>query len=148
MTMHQRVQQQQQQQQPPPVRPDNTLAVYERFRKIDPTDFDGGSNPKVAEEWNKSIEVNFDYMYMEDPDKVNCAIFMMKKEAHTWWEGTWLAINMAELTSDQFKRIFYDKYFTRDTRSLKVKEFLEFKQHSLSVCDYICKFKDGCHYVP
>ena len=55
---------------------------------------------------------------------------------------------MEELTWERFKTIFYDKYFTRDARSLRVKEFLELKQGAMSVCDYVRKFEQGCKYMP
>ncbi|XP_012852337.1 PREDICTED: uncharacterized protein LOC105971946 [Erythranthe guttata] len=138
----------QNQQPPPQARHDNSLTVYEKFRKMEPVDFYGGSDPMVAEEWVKSLDVIFDYMRIEDSEKVLCAIFLLKKEARTWWEGTKLAVDMEKLTWEAFKTIFYDNYFTRDVRSLKVKEFLELKQNEMSVCDYVRKFEEGCKYVP
>ncbi|KAI3470676.1 hypothetical protein Pfo_027339 [Paulownia fortunei] len=87
-------------------------------------------------------------MRIDDAEKVLCAIFLLKKDARTWWEGAKLAVNMEELTWERFKTIFYDKYFTRDARSLRVKEFLELKQGGMSVCDYVRKFEQGCKYVP
>ncbi|KAI3448707.1 hypothetical protein Pfo_005372 [Paulownia fortunei] len=95
---------------------------------MEPVDFNGGSDPMVAEEWVKSLDTIFDYMRIDDAEKVLCAIFLLKKDARTWWEGAKLAVNMEELTWERFKTIFYDKYFTRDARSLRVKEFLELKQ--------------------
>lgn len=115
---------------------------------MDPIDFMGASDSMVAEKYIKSIEVIFDYMRIEDANKITYDIFMLKKETRTWWEGARLAVNIAELTQDRFKQIFYDKYFTRDAHSLKVKEFMELKQDKMSVCDYIHKFKDICRYVP
>ncbi|KAI3446801.1 hypothetical protein Pfo_003466 [Paulownia fortunei] len=116
--------------------------------KMEPVDFNGGSDPMVAEEWVKSLDTIFDYMRIDDAEKVLCAIFLLKKDARTWWEGAKLAVNMEELTWERFKTIFYDKYFTRDARSLRVKEFLELKQGAMSVCDYVRKFEQGCKYVP
>ncbi|KAI3443877.1 hypothetical protein Pfo_000542 [Paulownia fortunei] len=116
--------------------------------KMEPVDFTGGSDPMVAEEWVKSLDTIFDYMRIDDVEKVLCAIFLLKKDARTWWEEAKLAVNMEELTWERLKIIFYDKYFTRDARSLKVKEFLELKQEGISVCDYVRKFEQGCKYVP
>ncbi|KAI3443867.1 hypothetical protein Pfo_000532 [Paulownia fortunei] len=115
---------------------------------MEPVDFTGGSDPMVVEQWVKSLDTIFDYMRIDDAEKVLCAIFLLKKDARTWWEGAKLAVNMEELTWERFKIIFYDKYFTRDARSLKVKEFLELKQGGMSVCDYVRKFEQGCKYVP
>ena len=148
LDMQQRTQEQNQQAHAPPIRPDNPQVVYEKFRKMEPSDFYGSSDPIVAEEWVKSLDIIFDYMRIDDVDKVLCAIFLLKKEARIWWEGAKLAVDMETLTWDRFKVIFYDKYFTRDARSLKVKEFLELKQGDMTVCDYVRKFEEGCRYVP
>ncbi|KAG8386811.1 hypothetical protein BUALT_Bualt03G0187600 [Buddleja alternifolia] len=115
---------------------------------MEPSDFYGSSDPIVAEEWVKSLDIIFDYMCINDADKVLCAIFLLKKEVRIWWEGAKLAVDMETLTWDRFKVIFYDKYFTRDARSLKVKEFLELKQGNMTVCAYVRKFEEGCRYVP
>ncbi|XP_012858075.1 PREDICTED: uncharacterized protein LOC105977316 [Erythranthe guttata] len=146
--MIQRTREQNQQPPPPQARHDNSLIVYEKFRKMEPVNFYCGSHPMVAEEWVKSLDVFFDYMRIEDSDKLLYAIFLLNKEARTWWEGTKLAVDIEKLTWEAFKTIFYDKYFTRNVWSLKVKEFLELKQNQMSVCDYVRKFEEGCNYVP
>ncbi|KAI3450341.1 hypothetical protein Pfo_007006 [Paulownia fortunei] len=148
LDMQQRTQEQNQRLPPPQARQDPSQAVYEKFRKMEPVDFNSGSDPMVAEEWVKSLDTIFDYMRIDDAEKVLCAIFLLKKDARTWWEGAKLAVNMEELTWERFKTIFYDKYFTRDARSLRVKEFLKLKQGGMSVCDYVRKFEQGCKYVP
>ena len=89
---------------------------------MEPIDFNGGSDRVVAEEWVKSLDTMFDYMWIDDAEKVLYAIFILNKDARTWWDGAKLALNMEELTWERFKIIFHDKYFTRDARSLKVKE--------------------------
>ncbi|XP_075497746.1 uncharacterized protein LOC142534985, partial [Primulina tabacum] len=48
----------------------------------------------------------------------------------------------------EFKDLFYDKYFPRDVRSQKVKEFLELKQGNMSMQEYILKFEEGCQFAP
>ncbi|KAI3473589.1 hypothetical protein Pfo_031464, partial [Paulownia fortunei] len=148
LDMQQRTQERNQRLPPPQVRQDPSQAVYEKFRKMEPVDFTGGSDLIVAEEWVKSLDTIFDYMRIDDAEKILCAIFLLKKDTRTWWERAKLAVNMEELTWERFKIIFYDTYFTRDARSLKVKEFLELKQGGMSICDYVRKFEQGCKYVP
>ncbi|XP_075473990.1 uncharacterized protein LOC142505051 [Primulina tabacum] len=48
----------------------------------------------------------------------------------------------------EFKDLFYDKYFPRDVRSQKVKEFLELRQGNMSMQEYILKFEEGCQFAP
>ncbi|XP_073294511.1 uncharacterized protein [Primulina huaijiensis] len=103
------------------VRPE---AVYEHFRKMHPDDFHGTTDPFVAERWIRSLEVIFRYMDMADVDRVRCTIYLLKGDASLWWEGAERGVNMVTLTWEEFKRVFYDKYFTSD------------------------KSDRGCHFVP
>ncbi|KAI3472595.1 hypothetical protein Pfo_030078, partial [Paulownia fortunei] len=83
LDMQQRTQEQNQRLPPPQARQDPSQAVYEKFRKMEPVDFNGGSDPMVAEEWVKSLDTIFDYMRIDDAEKVLCAIFLLKKDART-----------------------------------------------------------------
>ncbi|XP_073056885.1 uncharacterized protein [Primulina eburnea] len=49
---------------------------------------------------------------------------------------------------DNDRELFYDKYFSTDVKTRKVKEFLELNQGNLNVNDYILKFEEGCLFVP
>ncbi|XP_075521411.1 uncharacterized protein LOC142554631 [Primulina tabacum] len=49
---------------------------------------------------------------------------------------------------DNDRELFYDKYFSTDVKTRKVKGFLELKQGNLNVNDYILKFEEGCLFIP
>ncbi|XP_075483760.1 uncharacterized protein LOC142523911 [Primulina tabacum] len=98
--------------------------VYERFRRMHPDEFHGTTDPFVAEGWIRSLEVIFRYMDMADADRVRCTIYLLKGDAFLWWEGAERGVNMATLTWEGFKRVFYDKYFTSDVRSRLKREFM------------------------
>ncbi|XP_012857701.1 PREDICTED: uncharacterized protein LOC105976983 [Erythranthe guttata] len=134
---------------PPPPPPQNTapLAMYERFLQMNPTEFHGGSDPTIAEEWIKSLEVIFDYMEMTDRDRVHCALFLLKNEARHWWEGAKEGIDLENIDWATFKIRFFEKYFTKDVRAQKIREFLDLKQGNQSVADYVRKFEQGCIYA-
>ncbi|XP_073121295.1 uncharacterized protein [Henckelia pumila] len=61
--------------------------VYEQFRKMNPKNFAGTTDPLVAEGWIRSFEVIFRYMKLGDPDRVHCAVFHLQDDAALWWEG-------------------------------------------------------------
>ena len=61
-------------------------AVYERFRKQQPPNFDGGSDPIEAEEWLQSLESILEYMRLGNEDRVSCASSLLKKDARIWWD--------------------------------------------------------------
>ncbi|XP_075473375.1 uncharacterized protein LOC142504385 [Primulina tabacum] len=92
---------------------------YEVFRRMNPPEFIGGANPLVALEWVKSLEAIFDHLKFTDRDR---------------W--------------DEFKELFFTKYFSREVKAKKVKKFLELKQDAMSVAEYILKFEEGCVFVP
>ncbi|XP_073019348.1 uncharacterized protein [Primulina eburnea] len=121
--------------------------AYDHFRRMNPPDFIGGPDPLVALEWVKALEAIFDYLKFTDQEKVDCAVFMLVKAARIWWEATKMSVNVKELKWNEFKDLFHAKYFSKEIKAKKVKEFLEFRQASLSVADYILKFEEGCVFV-
>ncbi|XP_073304134.1 uncharacterized protein [Primulina huaijiensis] len=122
--------------------------AYDRFKRMNPPEFVGSVDPLVAMEWVKAIEAIFDYLHFEDNDRVSCAVFLLTKTTRIWWEATKVTVNVQTLQWNEFKEIFYDKYFSTDVKTQKVKEFLELKQGNLNVNDYILKFEEGCLFVP
>ncbi|XP_073038084.1 uncharacterized protein [Primulina eburnea] len=122
--------------------------AYDRFKRMNPPEFVGGVDPLAAMEWVKAIEAIFDYLHFEDNDRVSCAVFLLTKTARIWWEATKVTVNVQTLKWNEFKELFYDKYFSTDVKTRKVKEFLELNQGNLNVNDYILKFEEGCLFVP
>ncbi|XP_073031204.1 uncharacterized protein [Primulina eburnea] len=122
--------------------------AYDRFRRMNPPDFIGGPDPLVSLEWVKALEAIFDYLKFTDQEKVGCAVFMLVKAARIWWEATKVTVNFKELMWNEFKELFHAKYFSKEIKAKKVKEFLELRQASLSVTEYILKFEEGCVFVP
>ncbi|XP_075494799.1 uncharacterized protein LOC142532370 [Primulina tabacum] len=108
----------------------------------------GSTDPAVAEEWIKSLESIFSYLHMEDADKVTCVIFLLTKQARIWWESAKVALPVRPLTWGTFKTVFYNKYFSKDVRAKKASDFLNLKQGTMSMTEYIQQFEAGVQYVP
>ncbi|XP_073152470.1 uncharacterized protein [Henckelia pumila] len=88
-------------------------------------------------------------MGLTDADKVKCAVYMMKDDAALWWEGAVRGVNPQTLTWEEFKRMFFAKYFTEDVRSRMIREFMSLRQGGdKTVVEYIKQFERGCHFVP
>ncbi|KAG6499346.1 hypothetical protein ZIOFF_039111 [Zingiber officinale] len=64
--------------------------VYRQFKELGPTKFKGATDPLVAEEWIRSLEMIYDFMQLIDVDKVRCAIFMLRGDARIWWEADYV----------------------------------------------------------
>ena len=52
------------------------------------------------------------------------------------------------MTWDVFKRVFLEKYIPEEVRNKKEMEFLELKQGSMTVAEYIAKFEELVRYFP
>ncbi|XP_075483648.1 uncharacterized protein LOC142523802 [Primulina tabacum] len=122
--------------------------AYEKFCKMKPPEFYGSTDLMVALEWVKAVEAIYDYLQFEYKDRVSCAFFLLTKTARIWWDATKVSVNVSALKWHEFKDLFYDKYFSRDVRSQKVKEFLELRQENMSMQEYILKFKERCLFAP
>ena len=75
---------------PPPPQAPATLhplePFHKLFRKQHPPVFESGIDPFDAEEWINSIENFFDFMQLNEREKVSCASYMLKKDARIWWD--------------------------------------------------------------
>ena len=60
--------------------------IYERFRKQQPPSFNGSMDPFIAEEWLSRIAMILEFMNLNDPEKVLCAVYMLTKDARYWWD--------------------------------------------------------------
>lgn len=127
-------------------RQSTSQTMYERFLKPHPTEFYGGPDPAIAEEWIRSLEVIFEYLEMNDRDRIHCALFLLKNEARHWWEGTKASVQLDNTTWEAFKQLFFEKYFSQTVRARKLKEFLDIRQTS-PVADYARRFEQGCLYA-
>ncbi|XP_073279559.1 uncharacterized protein [Primulina huaijiensis] len=94
------------------------------------------------------MEMHFQYLDMRDADRVRCATYMLRDDVSLWWEGAAQGVNLATLTWDQFKDLFYDKYFPADVKGRLTMEFMSLRQKDSYVTEFIRKFDMGCHFVP
>ncbi|XP_075478831.1 uncharacterized protein LOC142519685 [Primulina tabacum] len=85
---------------------------------------------------------------MRDSDKVRCATYMLRDDASLWWAGAAHRTGLATVTWNQFKDIFYNKYFPADVRGSLTLEFMSLRQGNLSVAYFIRRFDRGCGTGP
>ncbi|XP_073307092.1 uncharacterized protein [Primulina huaijiensis] len=122
--------------------------VYEQFRRLNPKEFAGTTDPFLAEGWIQSLEMHYEYLQMRDRDRVRCAIYMLRDDPSLWWEGATHAVHLATLTWYMFKEMFHGKYFPADVRGCLMREFMILRQGDSSVAEFIRKFDRGCHFMP
>ncbi|XP_075520565.1 uncharacterized protein LOC142553909 [Primulina tabacum] len=122
--------------------------IFSVFKRMDPPEYAGSTDPLVAVEWIKALEAIFDHLNYEDKDRISCAVFMLVKAARIWWNATKVGVDVPALKWQEFTDLFYDKYFPDALRARKVTEFLELRQGSMNVDEYILKFEEGCLFAP
>ncbi|XP_073133810.1 uncharacterized protein [Henckelia pumila] len=125
-----------------------TNPIFKQFKDLGPQEFKGGADPLVAKEWVQSVKTIFDDMQLTDANRVRCAIFMFHDDARVWWQGARSTVDMTTLTWNGFKDVLYGKYFTISTRTRLAREFLELRQGSMSIVEYVKKFERGRYFVP
>ncbi|KAL5565158.1 hypothetical protein UlMin_028322 [Ulmus minor] len=116
--------------QPVPPRAPEHLVIqqeplYERFRHRKPDEFEGSSDPLVAEEWLSSIQTILDFMHLNEREKVLCATYVLKKDARYWWETVKMHRNVQDMTWDEFIVEFNQKYYNRVAIRAQQNEMLE-----------------------
>ena len=55
--------------------------------KRNPPVFGGTLDPAMEEEWISMIEKIFEFVQIEDEEKVKYAVYMLRKDARIWWEA-------------------------------------------------------------
>ncbi|KAL5554671.1 hypothetical protein UlMin_042072 [Ulmus minor] len=126
----------------------NIEPLYERFRKQHPPIFEGSSDPLVAEEWLRSIKDIFNFMRLNDHERVLCAIYMLRKDARFWWDVVKQTLNAEALVWEKFKAVFNHKYFHPAVLQGKVEEFNNLHQGNLLVTEAINRFDQLARLVP
>ncbi|KZV46305.1 hypothetical protein F511_20654 [Dorcoceras hygrometricum] len=86
-------------------------------------------------------------MGLANADKVPCAIFMLKGDVVLWWKGAVVGLFLKSLSWYEFKKVFFEKYFTVDARSHLIREFMSIRQGDKSVAEYVRHFERGCTFV-
>ncbi|XP_073025100.1 uncharacterized protein [Primulina eburnea] len=114
--------------------------VYDQFRRLAPKEFSGTTDPFATEAWIRALDVHFHYLNMGNFDRVRCATYMFRDDASLFWEGAEHGIDIATLTWDQLKEIFYEKYFTADVRGRIKREFTSLRQGDSIVAELLRKF--------
>ncbi|XP_075480347.1 uncharacterized protein LOC142521049 [Primulina tabacum] len=110
---------------------------FEQFIRLNQKEFEGTTDPFLAEGWIRSLELHYEYLQMREEDRVRCAIYMLRDDASLWWEGAVHAVDLATLTWDRFMEILYDKYFPADVKSRLTKEFMSLRQGDSTVAEFI-----------
>ena len=75
-----------------------------------------------------------------DTTRIRLAEFQLEGEAQVWWN--WAKRDLEAMTWAEFQELFMGKYFPDTARHAKAQEFLELKQGTMTVMDYVARFTE------
>ena len=103
--------------------------------------FQDALDPTAAEDWLRTLENMFHYSRVSKEEKVICASFMLRGNAGHWWDTMRSIEDITVMTWDRFKDLFQNKYFTAPVCAIKMNEFIQLRQGTMTVGEYIRKFE-------
>ena len=115
----------------------------QRFKAYHPLTFTGGGDPMVADHWFNKIERILRAMEItSDITRIMLASFQLEGESQIWWEWVTTSRDLETMTWDDFHRLFMGKYFPASTRHAKARKFLELRQGTMTVLEYVARFTE------
>ncbi|XP_074297105.1 uncharacterized protein LOC141627783 [Silene latifolia] len=111
--------------------------------------YGGEVDPIELSEWFRDMEKNFSLYDVQDRDNVKLASHVLVKEADRWWIITGpSATQDPTFDWNHFKTLVESRFYPKELKQQKLKEFIDFKQGGLSVQAFTDKFTDLAHYAP
>ena len=119
----------------------------QRFKAPHPLTFTGGGDPMVADHWFRQIERILRAMEITlDTTRIMLASFQFEGESQIWWEWVMTSRDLETMTWDDFRKLFMGKYFSTFARHDKDQEFLELRQGTMTVLEYVARFTELAHF--
>ncbi|GMN31376.1 hypothetical protein TIFTF001_046509 [Ficus carica] len=126
----------------------NHEPLYLRFKRMKPKEFNGSTDPLVAQGWLKSIELVLNFMDLTDNEKVKCASYCLMDDARIWWEGIELSRDISQMIWEDFIQEFNEQYFNMSVTREHYDEFNNFRQGNLSVTEAVKRFNQLARLCP
>ena len=97
----------------------------------------------VADHWFMQVEKVLEVMEItSDTTRIRLAAFQLEGEAQVWWNWAKTSRDLEAMTWEEFHDLFMGKYFPDTARHAKAQEFLELKQGTMTVLDYVARFTE------
>ena len=82
-----------------------------------------------------------------DTTRIRLATFQLEGEAQVWWNLAKTSRDLEAMTWAEFHDLFMGKYFSDTARHAKAQEFLELKQGTMTVMDYVARFTELARFA-
>ncbi|KAJ9536200.1 hypothetical protein OSB04_un000625 [Centaurea solstitialis] len=117
-----------------------TGCSYKTFTSCKPPEFQGFSDPIATMRWIKEMEVTFVTSKCAEGDKVAYATTMLKSEALFWWEMEKDSRGPENMSWEDFRGIFIEKFCPKSEVKQLEEEFLRLEQGKMTVREYTTSF--------
>ena len=74
-----------------------------------------------------------------DTTRIRLVAFQLEGEAQVWWNWVKTSRDLEAMTWVEFHDLFMGKYFSDIARQAKAQEFLELKQGTMTVIEYVAR---------
>ena len=102
----------------------------------------------VANHWFMQVEKVLEAMEItSDTTRIRLAAFQLEGEAQVWWNWVKTSRDLEAMTWAEFQELFMGKYFPDTARQEKAQEFLELKQRTMTVMDYVARFTELARFA-
>ena len=102
--------------------------------------FHGTESATDVQNWLDSCERIFEDLGIEDAMKRRLASRQLQGRAMNWWDAIKAATPEDQITWDQFKARFSDKFIPAAQKSELFRKFLELKQNGRAISEYVAEF--------
>ena len=124
------------------------LSNLQRFEAHHTLTFKEGGEPMEADHWFQQVGKILEAMEITtDATRIRQAAFHLEGESQLWWDWVKALRNLEPMTWEEFRELFMSKYFSASTRHAKAREFLELKQGTMTVLEYLAKFTELARFA-
>ena len=81
-----------------------------------------------------------------DATKIRLVAFQLEGESQVWWDWVKTFRDLEVMTWVEFHELFMGKYFLVIARHVKAQEFLELKQGTMTMTEYVAKFIELAYF--
>ena len=102
----------------------------------------------VVDHWFRQVEKILEAMEITfDTKNIRLAAFQLEGESQVWWDWIKTSRDLEVMTLEEFHELFMRKYFSATARHAKARDFLELKQGTMTVMEYVAKFTELARFT-
>ena len=79
--------------------------------------------------------------------RIKLAAFHLESESQVWWDWVKASRKLEAMAWEEFLELFMGKYFSAAARHEKAREFLELKQGTMTVLEYVAKLTELARFT-